>query len=58
MCWSGSGSRPPRACLTDSLLKVLDEDKSGTPEEAECKTAQDALRKLDTNDDELAPANW
>lgn len=39
--------------LTDALLKALDANKDGTADAAEWKAAPTALRKLDTNDDEL-----
>ncbi|MDY3552730.1 EF-hand domain-containing protein [Gemmata sp. JC717] len=49
----GCGKAPATDALTDALLKHLDTNKDGKLTEAEVKTAPDALKALDANDDEL-----
>lgn len=52
----GVGRLPAGAVLTVALLKRLDTDGDGKVTEKEWRAAADALKKLDTNDDELVGA--
>ncbi|OYW11366.1 MAG: hypothetical protein B7Z55_19395, partial [Planctomycetales bacterium 12-60-4] len=49
----GHGQLSNTTALTDVLVRALDEDQNGTLTRAELAKAEAALRKLDTNDDEL-----
>lgn len=49
----GSGKLPHTAALTAALVQALDADKNRRLSQAELQRAEAALRRLDTNDDEL-----
>ncbi|QDT25951.1 EF hand [Gimesia panareensis] len=49
----GSGKLPHTAALTQALLQALDADKDQRLSRTELQRAETALRRLDTNDDEL-----
>ncbi|QDV17946.1 transaldolase/EF-hand domain-containing protein [Gimesia panareensis] len=49
----GSGKLPHTAALTQALLQALDADKDQRLSQTELQRAETALRRLDTNDDEL-----
>lgn len=50
---TGVGKPPAGDKLTDALLTAFDVNKDGRVDEGEWKSAPEALRKLDRNDDEL-----
>jgi Ca2+-binding EF-hand superfamily protein len=49
----GCGQMTQTAALTDAFVQQLDEDKDGMLSKAELISAENSLKKLDTNDDEL-----
>lgn len=65
----GAGKLPNTAALTEALIKALDADQDGLLSKTEIEGAASALKRLDTNDDELIgvgelvpnatyPGNW
>ncbi|QDT93680.1 EF-hand domain-containing protein [Gimesia algae] len=49
----GSGKLTNTAAITAALIQTLDTDKDGILSQVELQNAETALRRLDTNDDEL-----
>lgn len=49
----GFGKLPHTAALTAALVQALDQDQDGRLSQTELQSAESALRRLDTNDDEL-----
>ena len=52
----GCGQMTQTAALNDAFVQLLDEDKDGMLSKAELMSAENSLKKLDTNDDELIGA--